>query len=369
MRVRRLSLIRLRDEEHGATLAIVAISLIALIGMLVLTFDLGRGVALKRNMVNAADSAALAAAQQCGLAHGAPSARQAADELVGDNNDAAEVTGFELDPSECSGVYSDGKNEVTVTVTVPQNYFFAPIFGFNNGNVVASATAEWTFGVQNPVPLKLDVLQVQDCTDGHQPGYSGAECYFTFAKSKTGSQRGWLDFPQGWPIQGQDTNPKNCSAQAGGVNDLREYIRQMGQQTSSSTFAPQLWDPTGSGNPPTYVCAAGGVPNELVQAMEDWLNAVAEMPGPKPVVFFPEVACDGATSPCHPWYTDPGRESYPVVSFVGMRVDDAWSGQQARQQENCKFERHASDVFCVKLEVSSPDDPTLNGHPLVRLVR
>ena len=62
MRVGRFSLMRVRDEEHGAVLAIVAISFICLIGMLVLTFDLGRGVALKRNMVNGADSAALAAA-------------------------------------------------------------------------------------------------------------------------------------------------------------------------------------------------------------------------------------------------------------------------------------------------------------------
>ena len=47
MRVRKFSLARLRDEEQGAVLAIVAISLLALLGMLVLTFDLGRGVAIK----------------------------------------------------------------------------------------------------------------------------------------------------------------------------------------------------------------------------------------------------------------------------------------------------------------------------------
>jgi Flp pilus assembly protein TadG len=70
MRVRRFSLARLRDEEQGAVLAMVAISLIVMLGMAVLTFDLGHGVALKRNMVGAADAAALAAARECGLAHG-----------------------------------------------------------------------------------------------------------------------------------------------------------------------------------------------------------------------------------------------------------------------------------------------------------
>ncbi|HEX9123210.1 MAG TPA: pilus assembly protein TadG-related protein [Actinomycetota bacterium] len=365
MRVRRFSLIRFREEERGATLAIVAISLIALLGMLVLTFDLGRGVALKRNMVNAADSAALAAARECGLAHGEVKARNAAEELVTDNNDAAGVTGFQLDPAECSGTASDGKNEVTVTVTVPQQYFFAPIFGINNGTVVASATAEWTAGVSNPVPLKLDMLKVEDCTDGHVPGYNGAECYFTFAKSKTGSQRGWLDFPQGWPVQGEDTNPMDCSSQAGGVNDLREYIQQMGLE-SSSAFQPVLWGPPG-GPPPTYVCAAGGVPNDLVQAMQAWLVAVSQMT-PKPVVDFPVVACDGQTAPCFPWITTSGHEAYPVVDFVGMRIKNAWSGQAARQQANCKFERKSSDVFCIQLEVAAPGDPSLNGNPRVRLV-
>jgi hypothetical protein len=111
------------------------------------------------------------------------------------------------------------------------------------------------------------------------------------------------------------------------------------------------------------VCAAGGVPNELVQAMQAWLNTVADM-NPKPAVYFPVVADPDV----FPWITTSGREAYPVVEFVGMRVENAWSGQAAQQQENCEFERKSSDVFCVQLSVSSPDDPTLNSAPLVRLV-
>ena len=135
MRVRWLSLARLRDEEQGAVLVMVAISLIALIGMAVLTFDLGRGVALKRNMVNAADAGALAAARECGLAHGEASATQAADQLIADNNTSAGRVGplkFNPGPAVCSGAGNpdpDGHNTVTVTVKVPQEYFFAQIFG------------------------------------------------------------------------------------------------------------------------------------------------------------------------------------------------------------------------------------------------
>jgi Flp pilus assembly protein TadG len=351
---------RLRDDEQGAVLAIVAISLLVLLGMLALTYDLGRGVAVKRNMVIAADSGALAAAMECGLGNGDASARKAADDLVAKNNAAADVIGFELEPAECAGVSSDGENTVKVTVRVPQEYVFAPILGFGNGTVVASATAEWTMGVANPVPLKLNVLDVEGCNDGHQPGYTGPECYFTFEKSGSGSQRGWLDFPQGWPTDNND--PARCTSQAGGSNELRDYIDQMGQEGSIGLEA-NLWNP-----PPTYVCAAGGVPNTLVQAMQDWLLAVADM-DPQPQVFFPEAACDGSGPPCYPWFTAGGeRGAYPIINLVGMRIVNAWSGQAAQRQDNCEFERHSSDVFCIQMAVASPDDPVLNGHPEVRLI-
>ena len=106
----------------------------------------------------------------------------------------------------------------------------APIFGFDNGTVVASATEEWTLGVANPVPLKLNAIDVAGCNDGHQPGYTGPECYFAFAKSGSGSQRGWLDFPQGWPTDNND--PTRCTSQAGGANELGEYIDNMGLEGS-----------------------------------------------------------------------------------------------------------------------------------------
>jgi len=377
MRVRRFSFSRLRDEEHGAVLVIVAVSLICLIGMLVLTFDLGRGVAIKRNMVNGADAAALAAARECGLAHGEAAAKQAATNLLVDNNGAATVTGFQIDPgpAQCSGAPNpnpDGKNEVTVTARVPQEYFFAPIFGINNGTVVASATAEWTTGVANPVPLKVDQLKVKDCTkDGsgnpRPAGYDGPECAFAYEKLPgwSGSDRGFLDFPDGWPIQGQDTNPKDCTSNPGGSSDIQNYIDQMGLQGQAG-FRPLLWNPL-----PTYACTEGGVNADAVKAIVDWVNATAAL-SPPPVVFFPVVACDGDPTPgdpnsCYPWIGTSGRQAYPVVDFVGMRVLGAWKGQEARQ--HCEFQTNSADVFCIQMAVAAPGDSPLNSAPLVRLVR
>jgi Flp pilus assembly protein TadG len=378
MRVRRFSLLRLRDGERGAVAAIVGISLLCLLGMLVLTFDLGRGEALKRNMVNAADAGALAAARECGLAHGPAVAKAAAEQLVGENNGAANVTGFEVnDEAQCAGFPSAGKHQVTVTATVAQHYFFAQIFGFKQGTVAATATAEWTPGIANPVPLKLDQLKVHECNDGHVAGYTGSQCFFTFDNSGgvTGSNRGILDFPEGWPIFGQDSNPMACTSNKGGANDLVNYINQMGIQ-GSSTFLPQLWDPA-----PTYACAEGGMNAVLVKAIVDWINKVADLV-PKPVVYFPVVACNGGSfpgsGPCYPWITTPGHEAYPVVDFVGMRVVNAWKGQDARNQPNCVFGTGkgsgngsgsgSSDVFCSQLAVSDPGDVPLAGGVKVRLV-
>src|SRR5512132_429781 len=317
MRVRRFSLMRVRDEEHGAVLAIVAISFICLIGMLVLTFDLGRGVALKRNMVNGADSAALAAAMECGMAHGEAAARQEATDLLADNNGAATVTGFQINPSsaQCSGAPNpdpDHNPTVTVTVRVPQDYFFAPIFGINNGTVVATATAEWTTGASNPAPLKLDALKVEQCVDEGEPDPEGrVDCYFTF--EGTGGQWGWLNLPEGWPIKGQDPNPMNCASNKGGTKDLEGYIGGMGGMGTPGdpTLLPNLWDPTGGGNPPTWVCAANGRIDDARDAIQAWVDNVTALMDQKklesePVVLFPVAACNGAAPPCFPWKTGSG---------------------------------------------------------------
>ena len=260
MRVRRLSLTRLRDEEQGAVLAMVAISLMVLIGMAVLTFDLGRGVALKRNMVNAADAGALAAARECGLANGEASAKAAAGELVADNNGAAKVTGFQIDPSPavCSGGGNpdpDGKNTVTVTVTVPQEYFFAQIFGFNSGQVVASATAEWTLELSGPAPLKVEALKADECLKGG----TGSHCYVGY--DDVDAQYGWLNFPEGWPAQGEPNPPVSCPS-TGGANDLKDYVGQMGGTGTSSGFQPTLW------NVPVWVCAKDGKNDSALHAIQ-----------------------------------------------------------------------------------------------------
>jgi Flp pilus assembly protein TadG len=367
MRVRRLSLARLRDEEQGAVLAMVAISLIVLIGMAVLTFDLGHGVALKRNMVNAADAGALAAARECGLANGKGSATAAATDLVTENNNDAEVTNVQIAPNDavCSGGANpdpDGHNTVTVTVRVPQEYFFAQIFGFSGGQVVASATAEWTLQLSGPAPLKVESLKVDECLKGG----TGSHCYVGYDKAD--AQYGWLNFPEGWPEQGEPNPPTSCPS-SGGANDLKDYVGQMGLATSG--FQPTLW------NVPVWVCAKDGRNTSAVDAIQDWVDNVGNPPPPepRPVVSFPVVAPASGPCPpegCWPRYTNPVA-SYPVIRFQGFYIERmlVHKNQIEKEglQDECGFEKNVpGTAFCIELTVVDPANNPTNGNPTVRLI-
>jgi Flp pilus assembly protein TadG len=366
MRVRGFSLARLRDDDQGAVLAIVAISLLVLLGMLVLTFDLGHGVALKRNMVNAADSGALAAARECGLANGEASAKAAAGVLVADNNAAATVTGFQIDPNPavCSGAGKpdpDGKNTVTVTVSVPQEYFFAQIFGFDGGTVVASATAEWTLELSGPAPLKVEALKVDECLKGG----SGSSCYVGY--DDVGAQYGWLNFPEGWPEEGEPNPPAACPS-TGGANDLKDYVGAMG--TGTSGFQPTLW------NIPVWVCAKDGNNASAQHAIQDWISTVGNPPPPqpRPVVSFPVVAPANAPCPaegCWPRYGNPNA-SYPVIRFQGFYIENLWKGSEMKKAgvtDECGFGTKApGNAFCIELTVVPADQNPANGSPTVRLI-
>jgi len=319
-------------------------------------------------MVNAADAGALAAARECGLANGEASAKAAAGELVTDNNTAAKVTGFVIKPGTavCSGAGNpdpDGQNTVTVTVTVPQEYFFAQIFGFKGGQVVASATAEWTMELSGPAPLKLEALDVEGCLDGG----TGSHCYVGY--DDVGSQYGWLNFPEGWPVQGQPNPPTSCPS-TGGANDLKNYVGQMGGMGTSSGFSPTLW------NVPVWVCAKPGANASAQQAIQDWVDAFSNPPAPqpRPVVSFPVVAPPSAPCPaegCWPRYTNP-EASYPVIRFQGFYIENLYRGPEMKKagltDECFGTKKVGGNAFCIELTVVDPDENPTNGSPIVRLI-
>ena len=84
---------RLHGDESGVTMIIVALCMVALIGMIVLVVDVGGLLWNRRAMVNASDAAALSAAKSCVLpaSMDPQTAEQAADALAAQNSTGADV--------------------------------------------------------------------------------------------------------------------------------------------------------------------------------------------------------------------------------------------------------------------------------------
>ena len=126
---------RLHRDESGAVLMVVAVTLLVLIGMLVLTVDLGRAVAVKREMVAGTDAAVIAAAHECAIGHTYAQANAAANAILAQNKSGAVQNGLISAPG--CGLTPTEPQLVTIHTKVQMDYFFAGIFGFNSGEVGA----------------------------------------------------------------------------------------------------------------------------------------------------------------------------------------------------------------------------------------
>ena len=150
-------------DESGAVLVILALSLLALFGMMVLVVDVGSLLFARRAMVNAADAAALAAAQSCGQKEGMGEANaQATYYAVANESGAAVATGFPQYFPSCDSP----AGLVKVRVTSDQPLFFAPVLGADSEAPVSTeATASWGgAGVGEKVaPLMLSANRLTDC--------------------------------------------------------------------------------------------------------------------------------------------------------------------------------------------------------------
>ncbi|WP_066387110.1 TadE/TadG family type IV pilus assembly protein [Neobacillus mesonae] len=124
-----LKLLNLRDES-GATLVIVALSMVALMGFATLTIDGGRLYSEKSKLQKAMDATVLAGAQ--GLRTSEARAREIAEEV-------SEENGFKVSTTDVTFPTGDSikaAKEVNVPMT------FARVIGINYATVGATATAK-----------------------------------------------------------------------------------------------------------------------------------------------------------------------------------------------------------------------------------
>lgn len=321
------SLRRLRHEEEGATIAIVAISLIALMGMVVLVTDVGGLVARRRELVNANDSAALAAAKTFAAEEGGA--------ICGTNEGPAQTSADTLATTNVSGstraLFTTDCAAQTVTVEYQrvQDLFFAPILGFgSSATVTATATAKWGQSMGgNPIPIELDPTTTGNCVyidpsnpdGGFKPPAPCPDGYW-FDPQSTDQNSAWglLSLNEWAPDNGANDPQAQCSA-AGGSNALGGWID--GSAPISVTLA-QI---------PTYVCTRNGA------STSTWFGplqaqACATAPDPNCKTFLFPVNDPSRMVVSNPWLptqiqaSSTNREKYAIVAFAPMQIVAVYDG-------------------------------------------
>lgn len=122
---------KLRKDEEGQSAVLLALTLTVLLGCAALAVDLGQGYERKVKLQNAADAAALAAAD---LLPDAAAAREEAERFAALNGaGSAELT--------LTTPYKDNEGMLAVELHTSYGYGFAKIFGLSNGGVTARAVA------------------------------------------------------------------------------------------------------------------------------------------------------------------------------------------------------------------------------------
>lgn len=168
---------QLRHVRRGNTLVLSAILMVAMMGMIAFSVDLGYLYNVRTEMQRASDAAAIAACWELidpGIVNGSSNsslltsnARSKAQQYVGYNaitQSAAELTnddvsvGYIADPTDPNSPfmtvgYSGAPNAVRVNIrrTSQQNgavpLFFGPVLGVNSANLISEATAAYLPGI------------------------------------------------------------------------------------------------------------------------------------------------------------------------------------------------------------------------------
>lgn len=290
------------DGERGAVAVIFAISLIAIVAIAVLTIDAGGLFYQRRAMVNAADAAALAAAQSC-----ATITDTTDPETEADTNATSNVPGLTASDGGITAVVgcdTNGQGHVTVDYSIQQALFFAQVLGFGNSATVGgTATAAWgPTGGGNPVPIVLNQATFQGNCDLPLPdSQKGTQCYLWYDNDRfIGSNFGFLSLDQ-WNV---DPATTNCNS-GGGSSTLEDYI-------NGNYTGPPL---TLNYPDPTYVCTTSGNRNSVWNTLSNHVGDTLMFPindQTKQIV-----GGGGQTT------------FFDIVGFASLQVDGVYKANQA----------------------------------------
>ena len=175
---------RIRRDDSGAVLVVVAVMMVALLGMGALVIDVGQLYVERRELQNGADAAALAVAQDC--ADGDCDEMPIAQTYANDNAKDGKAGVDEVCGSVSSGLTDtdcddppahdpDFPNWVKVDTVTPDDdqvdFVFAPILGHDTGTSGADAVAAWgSMGKATTLPLTFSKCEYNELGGNVQTG-------------------------------------------------------------------------------------------------------------------------------------------------------------------------------------------------------
>jgi hypothetical protein len=325
MIIRRLARVNAGDES-GATLLMVAISLVAIFGMVVLTVDVG-GLAVKRRaLVNTNDSAALAAAGTFARNGTLLNAQSQADLLATQN--VSNAVHDSLKPWWQVGVDVAGHPCVPITcVTVryqgDQKLFFAPVIGLGNTMAIhVGATAIWgPAGGGSPAPIMI------------RSDWLGSECKVpVLPTTPPPVECGfWLNDhdDNGFPLWSWiNLNPYPGGTNPG-WNVPRTYNCPNVSSGDRTNWILGINVPTLKVNPiptPTFVCTVSGLASSNVADLRTQIGKYKVFPiNDGKGVLAPPGQVDKNGNYCPPG-TSCTPDKYDIVGFTVLRLDDVLRG-------------------------------------------
>ena len=192
-------------REEGVVAVVVALCLVVLMGGVALTLDVGSLLYRRREMVNGADAAALAAAMECARDKGIGAATAAANDQF-EGNSPGSKNGYTLNTIVASPTCGGTAGHVTVSYTSPQPLYFAPVLGMSDHrDVTTEATASWGPGGPFPIAVNLGPPNAfKTCSINATPG---TDCYYLFDNNQNGNgDFGFLNLAQWGATSDQQCN-------------------------------------------------------------------------------------------------------------------------------------------------------------------
>jgi Flp pilus assembly protein TadG len=311
-------MLRLRRDEQGATAVIVTLTLIALLGMIVLTVDVGQLLYKRRAMVNASDAAALAAAQSCAGLKDSDVPGAMANTFATDNVSVA--TGGITDVVGCDG---PPFGHVTVQYQMKQGLFFAGVLGFDGPAAVRTeATAGWgPAGATNPLPIVVYTgsTQTQGACRIEENLPKDQPCYLWYDNNPDvfgGSAFGFLNL-----CTQADADRGFCAGNKVGWDVDASAKCPDAKQYADIWIDGTTWKggPNGTNYPDTtYVCRLSGLSSSI------WANLKGRI-GDE--LIFPVNDCATQIDKSGKAGCDTVPELYNIIGFIVLRLDQVLDKQ------------------------------------------